>query len=71
MQAMALIKPDESLNLHNLIDKKRKAMPEPRFNCTQSRTRKIAISRLDDDAALLKNKEINITNVLSVAASKK
>ena len=52
MQALALIKPDESLNLHNLIDKKRKAMPEPRFNCTQSRSRKIAISRLDDDAAL-------------------
>jgi hypothetical protein len=71
MQAMALIRPDESFNLHNLIDKKRMAMPQPRFNCTQSRPRKVAISRLDDDSAVLHTKQINVPNVLSQAASKK
>jgi hypothetical protein len=66
MQGMALIKPESTLNLHNLIDKKRQAMPEPRFNCTQSRLRKLAISRVEDDTALIfKRQDISVQNILS------
>jgi hypothetical protein len=45
----------DSMNLHNLIDKRKNAMPASRFQLGSHVEKKLAISNLDDNAYALNN----------------